>query len=97
MSDFTESWKLEWAVVMNKIRYDFEVFYAAIHQETICFYENKTRELEEELEQIHENDKIEETKYTRMIEQLQWEHEEVQKVHSNESAILLKSQTLCCK
>ncbi|CAF3435661.1 unnamed protein product [Rotaria socialis] len=97
MSDFAGYWKLEWEQIVQKIRHDFEILYGAIHQETVCYYEKKSAELQGELEQIVDYQKVDVVKHVETVEKIQTEYQEVQKTYSHESAILLKSEALFSK
>ncbi|CAF1024786.1 unnamed protein product [Rotaria sordida] len=92
MTDFAEFWKLEWVEIIKKIRHDFELLYRTIHQETILFYEKKSKEIQIESEKITEYQQAEHVEHVKILEKVQSEYEEVQKKHSYEKEILMKSE-----
>ncbi|CAF3572357.1 unnamed protein product [Rotaria sp. Silwood1] len=95
--DFAEFWKLEWEQIIKKIRHDFEVLYGAIHQETISFYEKKSKEIQVALEQITQYQQVEQEKYVKIQQKLQRQCDEVQKKLAYEKEVLLKSEAIYCK
>ncbi|CAF1017062.1 unnamed protein product [Rotaria sp. Silwood1] len=95
--DFAEFWKLEWEQIIKKIRHDFEVLYGAIHQETISFYEKKSKEIQVALEQITQYQQVEQEKYVKIQQKLQRQCDEVQKKLAYEKEVLLKSEAIYSK
>ncbi|CAF1079865.1 unnamed protein product [Rotaria sp. Silwood1] len=97
MSDFSEFWKHEWEQIIKKIRHDFELLYGAMHQETINFYEMKTKELQIELEQITQYQPVENEKHVKFQQKLQSEYEEVQKKFASEKQVLMELEATYSK
>lgn len=94
MSDFVEFWKSEWIQIVKKIRQDFETLYGAIHQETISFYEKKTKEIQAELALVAEHEEIGRLEQGKALARAQTEYAEVQEMYSYEQISLQKSEAL---
>jgi len=102
MFDVKQFWALKWEKIIANIRHDYELLYASIHQETVAYYERKTKEVQVEVEQAY----VEQTKYyqefeinkLQIIQQtLQREHEEMQQIYAYEKENQMKLEATYCK
>jgi hypothetical protein len=90
-------WKHDWENIIKKIRHDFGILYAAIHQGTIAYYEKKSKEIQAELKQLEHCRQTVQGKQENAMEIIYSDYEQVQKKHSYEQEILTESETSYCE
>jgi hypothetical protein len=83
--------------IIKKIRYDFEVFYAAVYREMTALYEAKMVDIEADVKQALYYQSLEMEESTRLLRVQQIEYEKVQKSLSYEKEMLSKLEATCCK
>jgi hypothetical protein len=83
-------WTLELDKIVQRIRHDFEAFYASIYQQMVGYYQTKTEELEITIQQAPNYQQIEIEKFTMIQEKLHVEYEKIQTSLTYEKEIFIK-------
>ncbi|UJR20187.1 hypothetical protein I4U23_023319 [Adineta vaga] len=73
-----EYWAVELDESMKKIRRDFEMFYSTIYREMTTYYETKKEDLDKEVEQVANQQRVEYEEFIVFQQTLQVEYEKVQ-------------------
>ncbi|CAF0902809.1 unnamed protein product [Adineta ricciae] len=90
MDDLSQFWTLELDKSIQKIRHDFEVFYASIYREMTAYYETKTDEVRREVERASQEPQDDGSEFALIIQTLQADYEKYHNSLSYEKEMQMK-------